>query len=111
MDTMKRPAIGETLPEYQAGGIVRPVVRLESWGPLAQRLDPIHPLDAAADGWSTTPEFRLHAPHTGARLAVRVAVTGRRPVRWSGNYWARGRVEFCGDGAPSTFAPCWLLIE
>jgi hypothetical protein len=109
--TQPRAAIGESIPGYDYAGAVRPVVRLESWGPIAQRLEPIDPRDAAETGWSAAPEYRLHALQTGARLAVRVVVTGRKPVRWSGGYWCRGRVEFCGDGEPSTFAPCWLLVS
>lgn len=103
--------IGNTLAGYECGGAVREIVRLETWGPISQRLEAIHPADAAAAGWSATPEYRLPAPQTGCRLAVRVTVTGRKPQRWSGQYWVRGEVEFCGDCEPSTFAPCWLLIQ
>lgn len=105
----RRAAIGEPVPGYC--WTLAPVVRLESWGPCGEGLEPIDPRDAAAHGWSATPEYRLRAPHTGTRHAVRVAATGRHVRRWGCAYWLRGRIEFCGDGEPSTFAPCWILCR
>lgn len=108
-ETIDRAAIGGPVPGYC--WTVAAAVRLESWGPCCAALEPIDARDAAADGWSTAPEYRLRAPHTGTRHAVRVEITGRAVSRWAGGYWLRGRVEFCGDGEPSTFAPCWLLLR
>lgn len=109
-ETVDRAAIGGPVPGYHSW-IVSHAVRLESWGACCELLEPIDPRDAAADGWSATPDYRLRAPHTGTPHAVRVDVTGRNVHRWHGAYWLRGRVEFCGDGEPSTFSPCWLLLK
>ena len=105
-----RPAIGETVPGYYSR-VVRPVVRVETWGARGVGLEPIDPRDAAADGWSATPEYRATAPATGARFAVRVDITGRTVSRWGGSGWLRARLELCGDGEPSRFMPCWILAE
>jgi hypothetical protein len=120
METMEKPAIGQPLPGY-AWGVVKPVIRLDSWGPVAVRLEPFDGSDlwiGTADGrhrvypdWSATPEYVVTAPHTMRRLLVRVEITGRTRRRWLGGYWVRGRVEFCRDGESSEFAPCWLLSE
>lgn len=122
--TVERATIGGPVPGYY--GTVRPLVRLESWGPAAERL---HPLDwreefiggTTEEGefrvypdWSALPEWRVAPPMAAAfgySLAVRVDITGRSIVRWGGSRWIRGRMEFCHDGEPSTFAPCWLLVE
>ena len=106
----ERATIGGPVPGYHSW-ILAPVVRLESWGPCGWNLETIDPRDASADGWSTVPEYRLDSPGTGLRLAVRVEATGRRVHSWGGQYWLRGRVEFCGDGEPSAFAPCWILCR
>ena len=90
--TTARAAVGEILPGYSR--IVRPVVRVEEWGPI-----------------STPPDYRLTTPNTRARMAVAVHVTGRKPIPWGGDYWTRGRLEVCGDGEPSHSLPCWLLTE
>lgn len=100
--------IGEKLPGYAQR--VEPVLRVESWGPICVRLDDVHPADAAADGWSSRPEYVTTTPNAGARLAVRASVTGRTPQLWGGSRWVRGRVELCGDGEPSRFLPCWFLL-
>ena len=105
-----RPAIGEIVPGYMSR-IVRPVVRVESWGPCGVAIQPIDPRDAAAAGWSAAPEYRVETPATRARLAVRVDITGRTVARWGGCGWIRARLELCGDGEPSRFLPCWILAE
>lgn len=105
-----RPAIGEIVPGYLSR-VVRPVVRVEAWGPCGVALDPIDPRDAAAEGWSMTPEYRVTLPGTGARLAVRVHITGRTVVRWGGAGWLRARLELCGDGEPSRFVAGWIIAE
>lgn len=102
-----RPTIGDAVPGYSR--VLLPVVRVETWGPIGAGLQPIDPLDAAADGWSAIPEFTLETPNQRARLAVRVAATGRHVQRWGGDGWLRGRLEICGDGEPSRFLPCWIL--
>lgn len=107
---MATATIGETVPGYMSR-IVRPVVRVESWGPCGVGLEPIHPLDAAADGWSATPDYRVRLLSTGAELAVRVDITGRTVTRWGGSGWLRARLELCGDCEPSRFMPCWILAE
>ena len=106
MKTTTAPAIGETMPGYT--WTLSDAVRVDGWGPCAERLEPIDPRDAAAPGWSATPAYRLRSPGTGLRLAVAVTVTGRAPARWGGGYWVRCRVEFCGDGEPSTVAGGWI---
>ncbi len=103
----ERATIGGAVPGYCR--IVRPVVRVESWGPIGVGLQPIDPRDAAAAGWSATPEYTLTTPNAGARLAVRAVVTGRTVSRWGGEGWIRGRLELCGDGEPSRFLPCLFL--
>jgi hypothetical protein len=107
--TTARAAVGEILPGYSR--IVRPVVRVEAWGPIGVGLEPIDQADASAAGWSTTPEYRLTTPNTRARMAVVAHVTGRTPTPWGGDYWTRGRLEVCGDGEPSHSLPCWFLVE
>lgn len=108
--TIERPAIGETVPGYTSR-VVRPVVRVESWGPCGLGLEPIDPRDAAADGWSATPEYRVTTLQTGISLAVRVEFTGRTVRYWGGSGWIRAKLELCGDGEPSRFVPCWILAE
>lgn len=103
------PAIGETMPGY--AWTLSDIVRVDGWGPCSERLEPIAPRDAAAPGWSTAPAYRLRSPGTGLRLAVAVTVTGRAPRRWSGGYWIRCRVEFCGDGEPSAVSGGWILAN
>jgi hypothetical protein len=109
-ETIERAAIGGPVPGYYRWKVSE-LVRIESWGACCQHLEPIDPHDAAADGWSTAPQYRLRGSNTGTRYAVRVEITGRVVSRWADSYWLRGRVEFCGDGEPSTFAPCWLLLR
>ena len=103
-----RPAIGETVPGYK--WILAPVVRLDSWGAYCVGLEPIHPLDAAAEGWSAAPQWRMKSPAV-VPWAVRVEATGRTVRRWNGAYWVRGKIEFCGDGQPSHFSRGWILCR
>lgn len=114
-----RAAIGEPMPGYY--GIVRPVVRVDGWIPIGvglETLDAVELYIGMTDGpervypeWSAVPAYRITTPGAGATLAVRVDITGRKCHRWCGDRWVRGRLEFCHDGEPSTFAPCWLLVE
>lgn len=107
--TAARPTIGEPVPGYHSL-ILAPVVRLDSWGAYAVGLDPIDPRDAAAEGWSATPEWRMQSPAV-VPWAVRVQATGRAVRRMAGAYWLRARVEFCGDGQPSHVSPGWILCR
>ena len=102
------PTIGDPAPGYHSRTI-RPTVRLDGWGPFCAALEPVHPLDAGAAGWSTVPEWRLRG--TMAPSAVRVEITGRTVRRYNGALWVRCRVVFCGDCAPSQFLPGWALVD
>jgi hypothetical protein len=78
------------------------------------------------DGWSfggrlissawDKAQFRLPRPAAFSgdpiqSLAVNVVVTGRTVQLREGGYWVRVRIEFVGDGEPSTFTGGWLLRE
>ncbi|NBW17757.1 MAG: hypothetical protein EBR82_58250 [Caulobacteraceae bacterium] len=123
-----RPTIGAPVPgaEYFT---IQPVVRLESFPPEWLSLE-VYPGDVAAGNylaavddsgavgpplafpaWSAAPEYWLPINRHGWRPAVRVVVTGRRPVRWGGEYWMRARVEFCHDGGPSEYVSGWILCR
>lgn len=41
-------------------------------------------------------------------LAVRITITGRTIQRREGDYWVRVRIEFVGDGEPSSFTKGWM---
>jgi hypothetical protein len=123
-----RPTIGAPVPgaEYFT---VSTVVRLESCPPEWLPLEPF-PGDVQAGrylatvddtgaigppvafpAWSAAPDYLLPLNRHGWRPAVRVDITGRRPVRWGGEYWLRARVEFCRDGEPSEYAAGWILCR
>jgi hypothetical protein len=125
-----RPTIGDAVPGY-GYFTIRPVVRIESHGAagLWLPLEP-YPGDVAAgnylaavsdDGaagpplafpaWSAEPEYWLPHNRYGWRPAVRIVATGRKPVRWGGEYWLRARLEYCRDGEPSEFSAAWLLLS
>lgn len=101
---------GDVVPGYSSR-FLRPVVRVESWGPIGLALEPIDPRDRAADGWSAPPDYRVTTPHTGLARAARVKITGRALVRWGGDTWCRAQLELCGDGEPSAFLPAWILAK
>ena len=114
--------IGDTVPGFEYFTI-KPVVRIDGWRNGVEWL-PLEPfngsefyigtLDDSArvyPAWSTAPEYILPHNSAGYRPPVRVAVTGRTPTKNGGEYWLRGRVEFCRDGEPSEFAPCWILLD
>lgn len=101
--------IGEAVPGYGSRKLA-PVVRLDSWGAYCVGLETIHPLDAAADGWSATPQYRMQPPAV-VPWAVRVRATGRTLRRWNDAYWLRAQIEFCGDGQPSHFSAGWILAR
>jgi hypothetical protein len=44
-------------------------------------------------------------------LAVNVTVTGRTLQRMQGDLFVRVKIEFVGDGEPSTFTGGWLKVE
>ena len=41
-------------------------------------------------------------------VAVNVTITGRTRIRRQGGYWVRVKIEFVGDGEPSTFTGGWV---
>ena len=79
------------------------VVKIDSWR-ISQVLE--------SSDWEAA-AFRIPTTNGVIRsLAVNVTVTGRTLQRLSGGgLWVRVRVEFVGDGEPSTYAGGWLLIE
>lgn len=124
MATQASPvAIGDDAPGYSSATI-RPVARVESWGPVAVPLETIDPAEIYLEtidpgtgarcrvypAWSAPPEWRLVTPGARAALLVRATVTGRAVVRWGGARWIRGRLEIVGDGEASRFLPCWLIV-
>lgn len=44
-------------------------------------------------------------------LATNVTVTGRTLQRREGDWYVRCRIEFVGDGEPSTFVGGWLKVD
>lgn len=44
-------------------------------------------------------------------VAVNVTVTGRTLQRRTDSLYVRCKIEFVGDGEPSTFTGGWLLVE
>jgi hypothetical protein len=114
--------IGDSVPGHEFF-TVKPVVRLDSWNsrgfwlPLEKFdgsdcfLDSIFGGARVYPAWSAEPEYILPHNAGGYRPAVRVFITGRTPVRNGGEYWLRGRVEFCHVDEPSQFSPCWILLD
>jgi hypothetical protein len=104
--------IGDDVPDTYWRTV--PVVRLETWGPAGYGLTPFA-ADRRADGpadWSGRPRYVVDRVNVaGYRPIVNVEPTGTVPVRWGDARWVRGRIEFIDDGAPSQFAPCWILCK
>jgi hypothetical protein len=46
-----------------------------------------------------------------SNVAVNVKITGKTPTRRNGSLWYRVKVEFVGDGEPSTFSGGWFLLN
>lgn len=54
----------------------------------------------------------MHDWRESRAIAINVEITGRTfQVRSGGNYWVKARVEWVGDGEPSTFSEAWLRVE
>ena len=66
------------------------------------------PSDGYSDSLFPGCDFRL--PSIGGNLAVNIKVTGHRTyITDLGRVKVRCRIEFVGDGSPSTFAHGWLI--
>lgn len=74
---------------------------------IAEQLFPCTDWDMAEYRYpNPIPEWReKHA------TACNVKHTGRTIQRHSGAYWIKGEVEWVGDGEPSTFCCCWILVD
>lgn len=85
---------------------------IEDWK-LPVQLDPIDPLDAAAEGWDVTPTHRIqrHPYDLRPKFAVAVEVTGKTVVRKWGTRYIRGQVTFCGDGEKSVRHSCLIALS
>jgi len=57
-------------------------------------------------------EFRLPAGNGLYKLAINITITGRmsRKENRMGQYGFRCRIEFVGDGEPSTFTSGWIFL-
>jgi hypothetical protein len=53
-------------------------------------------------------QFRLPNSHEGYKLAVNITVTGRKPNK---DGYHRCKIEFVGDGEPSTFCGGWIKLK
>jgi hypothetical protein len=82
------------------------IVKLEGKS-VAEALFPCTDWDAAG--------FRYPNPIPSWRkdraIACNVTVTGKVPSLYNGGWWLRGRIEWVGDGEPSTFGKCWILCN
>jgi hypothetical protein len=59
-------------------------------------------------------EFRIESPnYPGVTRAVNVTVTGRtfQGLPHSDARWVKVRIEFVGDGEPSTSAKGWWMVD
>lgn len=60
-------------------------------------------------------EFRYPNPIPAWRksraTACNVKITGRVPQLLTGAWWLRARIEWVGDGEPSTFSGGWVLCD
>jgi len=65
-----------------------------------------------ASDWDAA-AFRIPLNSAGpiTSLAVNVIVTGRTWQRRNASYYVRVRIEFVGDGEPSTFTTGWMHRE
>lgn len=75
--------------------------------------DALLPGDEPCGSWAGC-EFRWPSPVFGWRekhaIACNVTITGRALTRWGGDLWVRVKVEWVGDGEPSTETRGWLLV-
>lgn len=80
------------------------VIRMDNWR-LTTTLTACEVPELAA--------FRVLTPNTQQNLAVNVTVTGRKPVKtaYSDAHWVRIKIEFVGDGEPSTFHGGYMKIR
>lgn len=79
---------------------INSVIKPDNWQ-FAQRLQP--------SDWEMA-SFRLPTSRNFGitSLATNVVVTGRTWQRREGDYWVRVKIEFVGDGEPSTFSKGWM---
>ena len=87
---------GATIATVDVGTYLEP----EQWGIG-------NPLKKGLDGFC---DYYLPTNSGGPvkEVAVNVIITGRTRIRRSGGYYVRVRIEFVGDGEPSTFTGGWI---
>ena len=96
------------------------------WNAIREPVVPTVGQTLCIDGWSRSSyhawvpldeseweaaQFYVTAPFTDARVALRLEVTGRTyqwPFGSDSPKCVRVRVEFVGDGEPSTYGKGWL---
>lgn len=86
--------------EVKVGSEVLP----EKWNGLFRKLE--------VSEWEGA-NFRIPTGSNGPiqSLAVNVTITGRKIVHKPfGGRWIRCKVEFVGDGEPSTFSGAWMRV-
>jgi hypothetical protein len=68
---------------------------------------------ATCEEWDAA-DFRLDSwNYTDVSFGVNIEITGRT-IQWERTWWQRRvrvRIEFVGDGEPSTFSGGWLWID
>ena len=64
------------------------------------------------DTWhdSSFPGCRFRVPMHDYNIAVNVTITGKTPTKRNGVIWYRCKIEFVGDGEPSTFTGGWIRL-
>lgn len=55
-------------------------------------------------------QFRIES-QTGIKPAINITITGRTPQRYQGIDVVKCKIEFVGDGEPSTFSSGWIELD
>lgn len=127
--TGKIPAVSAA--DFLARSLLRTIGITQEGGPKMEKWNALEEGTKAEigkvvypDGWSghgapleesdwRRADFRLQGYRSGIKLAVTIAVTGRTfqsPWGTEGARAVRVRIEFVGDGEPSTFSGGWMIL-
>jgi len=87
----------------QVGDFVEP----DEWR-IGETLDKA---DDFSDGSFPGCQFRMHSYTADADLAVNIKVTGKPHLHGYDRYKSHCKIEFVGDGEPSTFAGGWIYTK
>jgi hypothetical protein len=99
---------------------------MTQWNAIEKDLQPEVGTVVYPDGWANKggdlresswdkADFRLNsATFTDESMAVNIKITGRtfqRPWGFNSPRAVRVRIEFVGDGEPSSFSGAWMIIN